>query len=52
MIDGHPDALDGATSPTGEAADMDLAVVTGRGAPALDGPRGPGADRSRRPGSP
>ncbi len=26
-VDGHPDALDGATSPTGEAADMDLAAV-------------------------
>jgi arginase len=37
MVDGHPDALDGATSPTGEAADMDLAVVTGRGAPSLRG---------------
>jgi arginase len=35
MIDGHPDALDGDTSPTGEAADMDLAIVLGRGAPAL-----------------
>jgi arginase len=35
MIDGHPDALDGESSPTGEAADMDLAVVLGRGAPAL-----------------
>jgi len=31
MVDGHPDALDGTTSPTGEAADMDLAVVCGRG---------------------
>lgn len=37
MVDGHPDALDGATSATGEAADMDLAVVLGRGAPALTG---------------
>ena len=37
MIDGHPDALDGESSPTGEAADMDLAVVLGRGAPALTG---------------
>lgn len=37
MVDGHPDALDGATSPTGEAADMGLAVVSGRGAPALTG---------------
>ena len=35
MIDGHPDALDGQSSPTGEAADMDLALVLGRGAPAL-----------------
>jgi arginase len=37
MIDGHPDALDGETSPTGEAADMDLAVVLGRGPPGLTG---------------
>jgi arginase len=35
MIDGHPDALDGETSPTGEAADMDLAIVLGRGHPGL-----------------
>lgn len=35
MVDGHPDALDGESSPTGEAADMDLAIVLGRGAPAL-----------------
>jgi arginase len=35
MVDGHPDALDGESSPTGEATDMDLAVVLGRGAPAL-----------------
>ena len=41
MIDGHPDALDGATSPAGEAADMDLAIVTGRGAPSLTGLAGP-----------
>jgi len=31
MVDGHPDALDGATSPSGEAADMDLAFLLGRG---------------------
>jgi arginase len=31
MVDGHPDAMDGATSPTGEAADMDFAIVCGRG---------------------
>jgi arginase len=35
MIDGHPDALDGESSPTGEAADMDLAIVLGRGHPEL-----------------
>lgn len=27
-VDGHPDACDGATSPTGEAADMTLAALT------------------------
>jgi arginase len=37
MIDGHPDALDGETSPTGEAADMDLALALGRGHPELAG---------------
>ncbi len=37
MVDGHPDALDGETSPTGEAADMDLALVLGRGHPELTG---------------
>ena len=37
MVDGHPDALDGESSPTGEAADMDLALVLGRGHPALTG---------------
>jgi arginase len=37
MLDGHPDALDGETSPTGEAADMDLALVLGRGHPELTG---------------
>jgi arginase len=37
MVDGHPDALDGETSPTGEAADMDLALVLGRGHPDLAG---------------
>lgn len=31
FVDGHLDAYDGRTSPTGEAADMDLAVLTGRG---------------------
>jgi arginase len=37
FIDGHPDYLDGATSDTGETADMDLAVLTGVGAEALIG---------------
>ena len=37
MVDGHPDALDGESSPTGEAADMDLALVLGRGPRALTG---------------
>jgi arginase len=31
FIDGHLDPFDGRTSPTGEAADMDLAVLTGHG---------------------
>ncbi len=35
FLDGHPDYLDGATSPTGETADMDLAVLTGSGAAPL-----------------
>ena len=29
FIDGHADFLDGKSSPTGEAADMDLAILTG-----------------------
>ena len=35
FIDGHPDYLDGASSPTGESADMDLAILTGNGPPGL-----------------
>jgi arginase len=31
FIDGHADFYDGATSPTGEAADMELAILMGRG---------------------
>ncbi|MBM7494816.1 arginase [Micromonospora luteifusca] len=38
FVDAHPDFLDGATSPTGEAADMDLSVVTGHGPAAAVGP--------------
>lgn len=35
FFDGHPDFLDGAASETGEAADMELAVLTGSGAAPL-----------------
>ena len=35
FIDGHPDYLDGTSSPTGESADMDLAILTGHGPPGL-----------------
>ena len=31
MVDGHPDMLDGTSSPTGEAADMGLAIALGAG---------------------
>jgi len=30
LVDGHADFYDGETSPTGEAADMELAILTGR----------------------
>lgn len=35
FVDGHADYLDGESSPTGEAADMDLAMLTGDGPPGL-----------------
>ncbi len=35
FVDGHADFFDGETSPTGEAADMDLAILTGHGPSAL-----------------
>jgi arginase len=35
FVDGHPDFFDGMSSPTGEAADMDLAILTGHGPPGL-----------------
>ena len=35
FIDGHADFFDGESSPTGEAADMDLAILTGHGPPGL-----------------
>ncbi len=31
FVDGHADYFDGSTSPTGEAADMELAILTGHG---------------------
>ena len=31
LVDGHPDFHDGRSSPTGEAADMELSVLTGHG---------------------
>jgi len=41
FVDGHADFFDGDSSPTGEAADMDLAILTGHGPTGLlerDGP--------------
>lgn len=35
FADGHPDYLDGSSSDTGETADMELAILTGVGAPSL-----------------
>ena len=35
FVDGHADFFDGHSSPTGEAADMELAILTGHGAPGL-----------------
>ena len=52
FVDGHADFYDGETSPTGEAADMDLAILTGHGpAGLIDGDppapaRGAGAARA------
>ncbi|MFF5055912.1 arginase family protein [Micromonospora sp. NPDC000663] len=47
FVDAHPDFLDGGTSPTGEAADMDLSVVTGHGPAAAIGYDGPLLDPRR-----
>lgn len=41
FVDGHADFFDGQSSPTGEAADMDLAILTGHGPPGLLEPEGP-----------
>jgi arginase len=35
FVDGHADFFDGDSSPTGEAADMELAILTGHGPPGL-----------------
>jgi arginase family enzyme len=37
FVDGHADFFDGQSSPSGEAADMDLAILTGHGPPGLVG---------------
>jgi arginase len=52
FVDGHADFYDGASSPTGEAADMDLAILTGHGPPGLlaGDPRPPGRSARPRPG--
>ncbi|MEU7918064.1 arginase family protein [Micromonospora zamorensis] len=47
FVDAHPDFLDGVTSPTGEAADMDLSIVTGHGPVAAIGCDGPLLDPGR-----
>jgi arginase len=41
FVDGHADFFDGESSPTGEAADMDLAILTGHGPAGLLEPDGP-----------
>jgi arginase len=41
FVDGHADFLDGESSLTGEAADMDLAILTGHGPPGLLEGEGP-----------
>ena len=41
FVDGHADFFDGESSPTGEAADMDLAILTGHGPPGLLEENGP-----------
>ena len=46
FIDGHADFYDGESSPTGEAADMELAILTGRAGSALLGEAGPRLDPS------
>lgn len=47
FVDGHADFHDGASSPTGEAADMDLAILTGHGPAGLLPSDGPLLDPAR-----
>lgn len=44
FVDGHADFFDGASSPTGEAADMELAILTGHGPPGMLEQAGPPLD--------
>jgi arginase len=44
FVDGHADFFNGQTSPTGEAADMDLAILTGHGPQDVLGLAGPLVD--------
>jgi arginase len=46
FVDGHADFLNGQTSPTGEAADMGLAILTGHGPQDVLGLAGPLLDPS------
>ncbi|WP_165947330.1 arginase family protein [Micromonospora sp. 15K316] len=47
FVDAHPDFYDGATSETGEGADMDLSVVTGHGPAVAAGVEGALVDPNR-----
>ena len=44
FVDGHADFYDGESSPTGEAADMDLSILTGHGPSGLLEREGPLVD--------
>lgn len=44
FVDGHADFYDGVSSPTGEAADMELSILTGHGPSGLLGENGPAVD--------
>jgi arginase len=47
FVDGHADFFDGESSPTGEAADMDLAILTGHGPPGFLAPGAPPLEPAR-----